>query len=99
MRISYNWLKEYVETGLTPRQAADRLTMSGLEVEALEYLGAGIEGVIVGRIASIKPHPNADKLTICEVETGSEAVPIVCGAKNMKEIGRASCRERVFRSV
>lgn len=85
MRISYNWLKEYVEFDLSPQQVADRLTMAGLEVEGLEYLGEGIEGVIVGRIAKIVPHPDADRLTVCDVETGSEVLPIVCGAKNMKE--------------
>ena len=89
MRISYNWLKEYVEFDLSPQQVADRLTMAGLEVEGLEYLGEGIEGVIVGRIASIKPHPDADRLTVCDVETGSEVLPIVCGAKNMKEGDKA----------
>ncbi|MBI5695879.1 MAG: phenylalanine--tRNA ligase subunit beta [Nitrospirae bacterium] len=84
MRISYNWLKEYVEFCLTPQQVADRLTLAGLEVEGLEYLGGGLSGVIVGRIASMRPHPDADKLTLCDVETGSEVLPIVCGAKNMK---------------
>jgi len=85
MRVSYNWLKDYVEFSLTPQQVADKLTMAGLEVEGLEYLGEGIDGVIVGRIAAMKPHPSADRLTLCDVETGSEVLPIVCGAKNMKE--------------
>ncbi len=84
MRISFNWLKEYVETDLTVQQVSDRLTMAGLEVEGLEYLGEGISGVVVGRIVSINPHPNADKLTLCEVDNGKEILPIVCGAKNMK---------------
>jgi len=85
MRISYNWLKEYVDIDLTPQQVADKLTMAGLEVEGLEYLGAGIEGVIVGRVAAVRPHPDADKLTLCDVDTGSEVLPIVCGAKNVRE--------------
>lgn len=85
MRISYNWLKEYVDIELTVQQVSDKLTMAGLEVEGLEYLGEGIEGVVVGKILSIKPHPDADKLTVCEVDTGAEALTIVCGAKNMKE--------------
>ncbi|MGA2191932.1 MAG: phenylalanine--tRNA ligase subunit beta [Nitrospirota bacterium] len=84
MRISYNWLREFVKTDLTPQQMSDRLTMAGLEVEALEYLGEGISGVIVGKIISVNPHPDADKLTVCDVDTGSEVLPIVCGAKNMK---------------
>src|SRR3990170_1938530 len=85
MRISYNWLKEYVDITLTPQQLADRLTMAGLEVEGLEYLGEGIKGVVVGRIVSMKPHPSADRLTLCEVDTGTESLPVVCGARNMKE--------------
>ena len=84
MRISFNWLRELVDTDLTVLQVSDRLTMAGLEVEGLEYLGEGISGVVVGRIVSINPHPNADKLTLCEVDNGKEILPIVCGAKNMK---------------
>lgn len=84
MLISYNWLKEYVDFELTPQQLADRLTMAGLEVEGMECPGAGIEGVIVGRIDSVRPHPDASKLSICDVYTGSEVLPIVCGASNMK---------------
>ncbi len=84
MRISYNWLKDYVEISLTPQQVADKLTMAGLEVEGLEYLGAGMEGVIVGKVVAMKPHPSADRLTLCDVDTGSEVLPIVCGARNMK---------------
>ncbi|MHB8174243.1 MAG: phenylalanine--tRNA ligase subunit beta, partial [Nitrospirota bacterium] len=84
MRISFNWLREFVDIELTAQQVSDRLTMAGLEVEGLEYLGEGIRGVVVGRIVSIKPHPNADKLTLCEVDNGTEVLPIVCGAKNMK---------------
>jgi phenylalanyl-tRNA synthetase beta chain len=85
MRISYNWLKEFVDFDLTPQQVSDRLTMAGLEVEGLEYLGEGISGVVVAQIKTMKPHPNADKLTLCEVDRGGEVVQIVCGAKNMKE--------------
>jgi phenylalanyl-tRNA synthetase beta chain len=83
MRISFNWLKDYVDIDLTPQQLADRLTMAGLEVEGMEFLGSGLEGVIVGRIVSTKPHPDAGKLTLCDVDTGSEVLPIVCGARNM----------------
>lgn len=85
MRVSYNWLKDYVDIDLNPPQLSDRLTMAGLEVEGLEFLGAGIEGVIVGKVLSVKPHPDADKLTLCDVDTGSEVLPIVCGARNVKE--------------
>ena len=84
MRISFNWLKEFVDIELTVQQISDRLTMAGLEVEGLEYLGEGIQGVVVGRIMSMNPHPNADKLTLCEVDNGTEVLSIVCGAKNMK---------------
>jgi len=85
MEISYNWLKEYVDFDLTPEQLAEKLTMAGLEIEGARYLGEGLDGVIVARLDSVKPHPDADKLTVCDVYTGSETLPVVCGAKNHKE--------------
>src|SRR5512135_2544545 len=85
MRVSYNWLKDYVDIDLNPQQLSDRLTMAGLEVEGLDFLGSGLEGVIVGKVLATKPHPDADKVTLFDVETGSEVLPIVCGAKNVRE--------------
>lgn len=84
MQISLNWLREHVSLHLDPGEVADLLTMAGSEVEAVTLAGSGLEGVVVGHILSVSPHPNADKLSLCEVDTGSGTCSIVCGAQNIK---------------
>lgn len=85
MRISINWLKEYVDLDVSPEELADRLTMLGIEIEAIERPGAEISNVFVGKILSIAQHPNADKLVVCKTDVGQpEPLQIICGAKNMK---------------
>jgi phenylalanyl-tRNA synthetase beta chain len=84
MIVTYNWLKEFVDFPFSAEDLADRLTMAGLEVDAMERLGEGLDGVIVARLAAVEAHPEADRLTLCQVETGSEVVPVVCGATNHK---------------
>ncbi|MCL2337475.1 MAG: phenylalanine--tRNA ligase subunit beta, partial [Firmicutes bacterium] len=85
MRVSYNWLREFVDLGgIPPAELADRLTMAGLAAEGIEEPGRGIEKVYTGRILHIEPHPNADKLVVCRVVTlGGEEVQIVTGAPNV----------------
>ena len=85
MKVSFNWLKEYVDCGLNPTELADRLTMAGLEVEGVEEVGLELKGVVVAQIVSIAPHPQADRLSLCRVKAGERTYPIVCGAHNMKE--------------
>jgi phenylalanyl-tRNA synthetase beta chain len=87
MRISFNWLSELVELpkGTTPAHVAEKLTSSGLEVEAVEDLAAPLHGVVVARVAKVEPHPNADKLRVCTVEAGGAALSVVCGAPNVHE--------------
>jgi phenylalanyl-tRNA synthetase beta chain len=85
MKVSFNWLKEYVDCGLTPAELADCLTMAGLEVEGIEEKGSLLKGVVVAQIVSIAPHPQADRLSLCRVKTGEKTYPIVCGAHNIKE--------------
>ncbi|MBN1945678.1 MAG: phenylalanine--tRNA ligase subunit beta [Bradymonadales bacterium] len=86
MKLSYNWLCEHVELdGLTPREVADRLTLSGLEVEAVEPIGVEYHPIKVGQILQIRSHPQADKLVLCQVEFGSGPCQIVCGASNIRE--------------
>src|SRR5512138_2632535 len=84
MRISLAWLAEYVDLGrIGPEDLAKRLTAVGLEVEAIERTGGGLEGVVAARIVASEQHPNAEKLSVCRVETGKDApLQIVCGAKN-----------------
>jgi phenylalanyl-tRNA synthetase beta chain len=83
MRVSLNWLKEYVDIHMPPKDLVERLTMSGLEVEALEPLGQSLEDILVAKILSIKPHPGADRLFICHMDTGDGEVPVVCSAPNL----------------
>lgn len=86
MNVTLNWLKNYINFEFSPSELADRLTMLGVEVESIKQLGAELEGVIVGSVTSIRPHPNADKLILCQVDTGgTEALQIVCGAPNARE--------------
>lgn len=83
MKTSINWLKQYIDIPWSPRELAERLTMAGLEVEGIDETGAVPEGVVVGEILSRDKHPNADKLSVCQVNVGTaEPVQIVCGAPN-----------------
>lgn len=82
MIVTYNWLKEYVDFDFTPEELAHRLTMAGLEVDAMEKIGGDLDTVIVARLAAVEAHPEADRLTVCQVETGKETLQVVCGAKN-----------------
>ena len=83
MKISLNWLKNYVELTKTPEELAKILTMAGLEVEEIETLGNIPEGVVVAKILSRDKHPNSDHLSICQVDAGNGNVyQIVCGAPN-----------------
>ena len=83
MRISLSWLAAYVP--LPPaEELARRLTAVGLEVEAVERVGAALDGVVAARIVSSERHPSADKLAVCQVEAGAGTVQVVCGATNWK---------------
>src|SRR5438874_4998100 len=85
MKFSVNWLREFVELPPSIEALADLLTMSGIEIEAIEKRGANFDHVVVARITESKPHPNADRLTVCVIDDGSGTKrQIVCGAKNYK---------------
>jgi phenylalanyl-tRNA synthetase beta chain len=83
MRVSFEWLREFVPVELTPQAVADRLTMAGLEVEEVEDWGTPFERIIVGRVAEIAVHPSTGRLLVCRVEVGTEVLTIVCGAHNI----------------
>ncbi len=87
MKTSWKWLARWVDLdGLTPEAVADKLTLAGLENEGVEYLGQGMDEIVVGEIAKIEPHPKADRLVVCQIDAGEgELRQIVCGATNMKE--------------
>ena len=84
MLVSLKWLKDYVDVDLTAAELADALTMAGLEVDEIKQIKPAFTGVVAAEILSVKPHPSADKLSLCEVTDGSQTYPIVCGAKNIK---------------
>ncbi len=84
MLISLNWLGEYVNCPLTPQELGDRLTMAGLELEALWHRYPYLKNVITVRIETVEPHPNADRLSICSVSNGSKMYKVVCGAPNVR---------------
>ncbi len=84
MLVSLKWLRDYIDVELTPEEIAANLTMAGLEVDSINRINPGFCGVVVAKILLVKPHPNADKLSLCEVSTGDQVFPVVCGAKNIK---------------
>ena len=86
MKVSYNWLKDYVKTSLSPEELSKVLTDTGLEVdgiEKIENIKGGLEGVFVGEVLSCEKHPDADKLKVTTVTVGGEPLQIVCGAPNV----------------
>ena len=88
MKLSYNWLKEYIEIDVTPEQLSAILTDIGLEVEGLEKVQSvkgGLQGLVIGEVKTCEKHPNADKLSVTTVDIGGEILPIVCGAPNVAE--------------
>jgi len=85
MILSYNWLKELVDIKLSPTELAEKLNLSGLPVEEITETGAGVTGVVVARILKIEKHPNADKLSYCDVSDGTNTYKVVCGAQNITE--------------
>ena len=85
MKFSRNWLAEFVELPDDVAQLAELLTLAGVEIEGIETRGANFAHVVVAQITASGPHPNADRLSVCQVDDGSgEARQIVCGAKNYK---------------
>ncbi|MEE2694860.1 MAG: phenylalanine--tRNA ligase subunit beta [Pseudomonadota bacterium] len=85
MRFTLAWLKEYLDFKSSPEALCEKLTSLGLEVESYKNPKRNLIGFIVSEITDISPHPNADKLQICEVNNGTECIKIVCGANNVKK--------------
>jgi phenylalanyl-tRNA synthetase beta chain len=84
MKVTLNWLKQYVDFDWPPEVLADQLTMIGIEVEGIAKVGGEFEGVVVAQVITRDKHPNADKLSLCRVNDGKEERQIVCGADNFK---------------
>lgn len=87
MKISYSWLKDYIQLDKTPQEIGDILTQIGLEVagiEEVETVKGGLKGLVIGEVLTCEKHPNSDHLSVTTVNVGSsEALPIVCGASNV----------------
>ncbi len=84
MRVPYSWLREHCDPGVEPGALAERLAMTGTEVERVGVLGPpSADGFVVGRVLTAEPHPNADRLSVCTVDTGDGERTIVCGAPNV----------------
>lgn len=85
MKVLYSWLREFIPLEEDPYQLAELLTLKSIEVESVEKVRVDFKGVIVGEILAIKPHPRAERLMICEVNTCQRTYEVICGAPNVKE--------------
>ncbi|MCP3874932.1 MAG: phenylalanine--tRNA ligase subunit beta [Desulfobacteraceae bacterium] len=85
MKVSLSWLKEYISVDLEPSVISARLTMAGLEVDAVEERYDYLDNIVVAKVDKVTKHPNADKLTVCKVDVGDDPIQVVCGAPNVRE--------------
>ena len=97
MKVPLSWLKQYVDVDLPAQDLAHRLTMAGIEVGEVEVIGGWSE-VFVGHVTGVRPHPNADRLRLCVVSTGSEDLEVVCGAPNVA-VGQNICFAKVGANI
>jgi len=84
MKVTLNWLRQYVDFNWTPEELSERLTMLGIEVEGVAKVGGEFDGIVVAQVVTRDKHPNADKLSVCRVNDGRGERQIVCGAQNFK---------------
>ncbi len=84
MKVSLNWLHEYIDINPPLADLADRLTMAGIEVSGMTFNGGNWGNIAVGQIVAINPHPNADRLTLVTIDLGTEQSTVVCGAPNLR---------------
>ncbi len=84
MRFNEAWLREWVNPAIDTDTLVKQLTMAGLEVDAVEPAAPAFTGVVVGQVESCEPHPDADKLSVCQVTNGTDTVQVVCGASNVR---------------
>ncbi|GAA6133741.1 phenylalanine--tRNA ligase subunit beta [Oceaniserpentilla sp. 4NH20-0058] len=85
MKFSESWLREWVSPNLTTQELEAQVTMAGLEVDAVDPVAAEFSGIVVGQVVTREQHPDADKLSLCQVTDGTENFQIVCGAANVRE--------------
>ena len=85
MKFSEQWLREWVQPAIDTNELVDTITMAGLEVDGTEPVAGEFSGVVVGQVVTREQHPDADKLSLCQVTDGEETFQIVCGAANVRE--------------
>src|SRR5215213_2541682 len=85
MKVPFRWLTEYVDTGLTVKELAHRLTMAGLEAEKISVIGDAWENIYIGRVEAVEQHPNADRLVLATVDAGEHRLQVVTGAPNIAQ--------------
>ena len=84
MKVTLNWLKQYVDFNCSPEELTERLTMLGLEVEGVQKISGAFDGIVVAQILTRDPVPGSDKLSVCKVNDGTGERTIICGAQNHK---------------
>ncbi len=84
MKVTLNWLKQYVDFNWSPEELTTRLTLLGLEVEGVQKISGAFDGIVVAQVVTRDKHPNADKLSLCRVNDGTAERQIICGAQNFK---------------
>src|SRR5437870_7469404 len=84
MKVTFTWLKQYVDFDWSPDELSERLTMLGIEVEGIQRIAGEFAGIVVAQVVTCEKHPNADKLLLCRVNDGKGERQIVCGAHNFK---------------
>src|SRR5450432_2289979 len=85
MKVTYRWLQEFTPIAVSPVELAAQLTMAGLEVESIAPVAPPFSGVVVGEVVESSRHPDAEKLSLCQVTTdGKNRLQIICGAKNVR---------------
>ncbi|MFB3106423.1 MAG: YtpR family tRNA-binding protein, partial [Pseudomonadales bacterium] len=94
MKFSESWLREWVDPGIPREELLEQLTMAGLEVESTENVADDFTGVVIGEVVKVEKHPNADKLSLCEVNDGKQTYQVVCGAPNVR-VGLVSAFARI----
>ena len=94
MKFSESWLREWVDPGIPREELLEQLTMAGLEVESTENVADDFTGVVIGKVVKAEKHPNADKLSLCEVNDGKQTYQVVCGAPNVR-VGLVSAFARI----
>src|SRR6185295_19663257 len=83
MKLPISWLRDWLHVDASPEAIGETLTLRGLYVESIETLGHEFPGVVVARVLEVAKHPNADKLSLCRVDSGAGEVRVVCGAPNV----------------